>query len=324
MAFARRMTAGDICKEALALQGLPVPVTISTNSTDVTARQMWALLRTSGRRMCKPVQTHRWQVLTREWIIITEPGKTKYPLPSDFDGFFDLTGWNYTARYPMLTTNEQQWQALKARTLGDMNMTVVYRIAGDMFELHGSPSSANELHISYTSRAWVKLSDSLPDDPHYADAPLGDGDIVMLDPEMMVAALQFAFMTAKGFDTGSISTTLDRLIESAINNDVDAPMLYADAGDEGGPLIGTSGVLWAEGPPGPTGAPGDTGPTGPIGPTGAPGADGSLILLGSHDPSGTDGKDGDFWINTTTNAMFGPKTAGLWSVCLSTTAKWAP
>lgn len=50
---------------------------------------------------------------------------------------------------------------------------------------------------------------------------------------------------------------------------------------------------------------------GPAG-TGTPGTDGSSVLNGSVDPTGGDGDDGDFWINTTTTTIFGPKTAGVW------------
>lgn len=236
--MARRMSAGDICKEALGLQGLPVPVAVVTNTTDPSSKQMWTLLRTVGRRMCKPQRTHRWQVLTREWVLPTVPGKTLYDLPADHDGFLDSTAWNYTSRLPMLgPANDTQWQCLKARSLGASTISIVYRTAGGKFQLYNSPSDSQELHIAYTSRNWVlpaKQSD--PSNPTYADAPVEDGDLVLFDPEMMVAALQHAFMTAKGFDTASMSVTLDGLIEAAINMDSDAPVLSVVASD-GFPLI---------------------------------------------------------------------------------------
>ena len=54
----------------------------------------------------------------------------------------------------------------------------------------------------------------------------------------------------------------------------------------------------AAGGPGPAGA---SGPTGPLGPTG-PG--GNTILSGASDPTASDGVDGDYWLNTTTNYFF--------------------
>jgi integrin beta 8 len=63
------------------------------------------------------------------------------------------------------------------------------------------------------------------------------------------------------------------------------------------------------GPQGPTGA---TGPQGPQGDPGAPGVDGKSVLNGSGAPSGGLGVDGDFYIDTTAEAIYGPKTAGVW------------
>lgn len=56
---------------------------------------------------------------------------------------------------------------------------------------------------------------------------------------------------------------------------------------------------------------GPTGATGATGSTGAAGADGKTVLNGTVDPT-TEGVNGDFYINTTSNEIFGPKTAGAW------------
>ncbi|GAB3773756.1 hypothetical protein GCM10028796_46750 [Ramlibacter monticola] len=235
--MARLMNAGDICKEVLGLMGLPVPNAVSANTNDATSRQIWVLLRQTGRRLMKPTRTHRWQALTREWKLTTVPGKTLYDLPTDHDGFIDSTAWNLASRLPMLGALDAQWQALRARSLGSSTISIVYRTVGEQFEIYNSPGDAQSLSIAYTSRNWVKLAS--PPDPQapYADAPVADGDIVMLDPEMMVAGLQFAFLTAKGFDTTAVATQLDALIEAAIDNDSDAPVLSAVGGGSDYPLL---------------------------------------------------------------------------------------
>jgi hypothetical protein len=45
---------------------------------------------------------------------------------------------------------------------------------------------------------------------------------------------------------------------------------------------------------------------------GIDGIDGNTILNGAGDPAGGNGVNGDFWINTTTWTIFGPKAAGAW------------
>jgi len=102
-----------------------------------------------------------------------------------------------------------------------------------------------------------------------------------------------------------------------------------------GPIgtTGSTGATGATGPTGadstvvgPTGATGSTGPTGPTGITGATGTagtngtngvDGLTILNGSGAPASGLGVNGDFYIDTTANAVYGPKAAGAWGSATS-------
>ncbi|MDD2564560.1 MAG: collagen-like protein, partial [Salinivirgaceae bacterium] len=68
-----------------------------------------------------------------------------------------------------------------------------------------------------------------------------------------------------------------------------------------------------QGPQGEQGPPGEQGEQGEQGMPGNSGIDGRTILNGSDNPSTVDGADDDFYINTSTNTLFGPKTEGIWS-----------
>jgi hypothetical protein len=77
----------------------------------------------------------------------------------------------------------------------------------------------------------------------------------------------------------------------------------------------------ANGTPGPKGDKGDTGATGLQGIQGAPGAtgatgvagaDGKTVSNGTSNPVSGTGVNGDFYINTATNTLFGPKANGAW------------
>jgi hypothetical protein len=52
--------------------------------------------------------------------------------------------------------------------------------------------------------------------------------------------------------------------------------------------------------------------SGGSGGTGPAGADGKTVLNGSGAPSSGLGTNGDFYIDTTADAIYGPKTAGAW------------
>ncbi|AYL96423.1 hypothetical protein [Mucilaginibacter celer] len=63
-----------------------------------------------------------------------------------------------------------------------------------------------------------------------------------------------------------------------------------------------------------------TGPQGPQGTSGANGtngANGKTILNGTVNPANSLGTDGDFYINTSSYYLFGPKAAGLWGTGIS-------
>ena len=63
---------------------------------------------------------------------------------------------------------------------------------------------------------------------------------------------------------------------------------------------------------GPTGATGAQGMQGATGATGVAGADGKTVRNGTSDPVSGTGVDGDFYINTAANTLFGPKANGAW------------
>jgi hypothetical protein len=83
------------------------------------------------------------------------------------------------------------------------------------------------------------------------------------------------------------------------------------AGQQGaiGPTGPPGAASTVPGPQGPQGNPGTSGATGPAGPQGNPG---NTVLYGAADPASGLGADGNFYINTTTHFMFGPKAAGTW------------
>lgn len=73
-------------------------------------------------------------------------------------------------------------------------------------------------------------------------------------------------------------------------------------------------AIGATGPTGPTGA---TGPQGPAGSSGTNGTDGKTILNGVVGPTAGDGTNGDFWLDTATDILYGPKAAGTWPAGVS-------
>lgn len=82
------------------------------------------------------------------------------------------------------------------------------------------------------------------------------------------------------------------------------------AGPQG--IQGLQGVQGIPGPQGATGAQGLQGVAGTNGLNGIDGLNGNTVLHGNSNPSTMDGVDGDFYLNTVTYELFGPKSAGVW------------
>ena len=72
---------------------------------------------------------------------------------------------------------------------------------------------------------------------------------------------------------------------------------------------GTTGATGATGPQGIAGA---QGPQGVTGLQGVAGSNGNTILNGTSNPTSSIGNNGDFYLNTSTNVLFGPKTTSGW------------
>jgi Collagen triple helix repeat (20 copies) len=76
--------------------------------------------------------------------------------------------------------------------------------------------------------------------------------------------------------------------------------------------IGAAGAVGAPGPTGPAGQAGPIGNTGPAGPQGPPGTNGNTVLNGTGAPASTVGNDGDFYVDTAADVLYGPKANGTW------------
>ena len=92
-------------------------------------------------------------------------------------------------------------------------------------------------------------------------------------------------------------------------NGLSAYQIWLNTGNTGTEAQFLTALRGATGAQGIQGA---TGQQGIAGTNGTNGLDGKTILNGNQDPTNSTGNNGDFYINTTTNLLFGPKTSGAW------------
>ena len=116
-----------------------------------------------------------------------------------------------------------------------------------------------------------------------------------------------------------------------LTGNIKGPQGNAGATGPQGPAgaTGPTGLTGATGPQGPAGATGLQGPAGATGATGPAGAqgiagtngingtNGTAVLNGNTNPAAGTGVNGDFYINTATNTLYGPKANGAWPAGVS-------
>jgi hypothetical protein len=135
----------------------------------------------------------------------------------------------------------------------------------------------------------------------------------------LVSAINFA---SKEGSMGGLPAELDMDFEASVPQGIQGTK--GDTGLTGatGPQgpVGATGPQGIKGETGATGPPGPQGPqglTGTTGPRGATGLDGKTILSGTSAPPSSVGNVGDFYLNTATSAMYGPKTESGWGSATS-------
>ncbi|WP_242394851.1 phage adaptor protein [Anaeromyxobacter oryzisoli] len=218
-------TAGNIVNRAAIQLGLLGVSVAQANdpfaSQDPNFVQLCELLTSVGDDLNGK---HNWPQLRQECVIVTVAGQNVYPLPADFHEMIDQSGWNRSARLPLIgPLRSQEWQYLKARALG-MYISVVFRQAGGNLEINPGMAvpAGTTIAFEYESSRWVQSAGAAAPDKA---APTIGTDVVCYDSELAIAALKLAWLEAKGFDTAAAAERYEAKLEHAIGKSTGAPTL---------------------------------------------------------------------------------------------------
>ncbi len=144
-----------------------------------------------------------------------------------------------------------------------------------------------------------------PAGPAGATGPAGpQGPTGATGPQGPAGADGSTVLNGTGAPASTVGNNGDFYLDTA------ADVLYGPKAGGTWPATGTSLV----GTPGPAGATGPAGPQGLTGPQGPAGADGSTLLNGTGAPAVSVGHDGDFYLDTAADVLYGPKAGGTWPV----------
>jgi hypothetical protein len=188
-------------------------------STDPNILQLCSLLKRGGRAL---MRAHPWTQLQTAYTFPTVNGTASYALPTDFNRILDGTAWNRSSQLPMHgPLNAQQWEAEKARATVSTGRQF-FRIFGNLFYIHATPSSAETVAYEYISRYWVDTGGGTTPD---AESPTTAADSLFLDPDLLVADLKLRFLRAKGFDASAAQLDYEAAWATATGADSAAPVI---------------------------------------------------------------------------------------------------
>lgn len=178
--------------------------------------------------------------------------------------------------------------------------------SGGSITMVSAPASGNTISIIRNAAPTQTLdlgdNDALP-----AESLESGLDRLALAVQRALDKAERAIRLSDGF-SGTFDPTFPGVITAGYIpkiNDAGTALEFLDPSELTGPP-GPAGADGAQGDPGPAGADGADGADG------APGADGKTLRYGTTAPSNGLGNDGDFYIDTVANMVYGPKASGTW------------
>lgn len=148
-------------------------------------------------------------------------GKTKYPMPSDYDRLINRTQWDKTRHWEVLgPETAQMWQWLKSGWIAT-GPRIRYRIMGGYYQIWPMITGAESLGYEYLSSYWVRDSSGNP-----KAAFTADDDVCIFSDALMINGIKMRYFGVKGFDATRFEATFNRQLNIAKANDAGAGILH--------------------------------------------------------------------------------------------------
>jgi len=215
------MSLLTICQSVLRETGFN-NLTAIASSSDENARRLFGLANREGKALMK---RHDWTVLQKEHTFSTANGTANYALPSDFDRFIKVTGWdrtNYWALQGPITP--QEWQLIKSG-ITQTGPRRRYRIKPssqtNYIYLDPTPTTTDSLVFEYISNQFCQSSGGTAQSAFAADGDLGIGDFEYL----ITLGIKWRWLAALGLSYAEERREYDLELERAIARDGDQPKL---------------------------------------------------------------------------------------------------
>lgn len=230
MAFqiVRNETLIAACNTVAGLIGYP-STKDAVGSQDPKMQQIVATINMAAKDL---LSMYDWQEMVREGRISVFQdymGQTEkeYSLPEDYLKFVDQTQNNLTTKMPSRNPMAAvQWQAVKTLMPG-LAVQTMWRVKGNKICFLYPTVEPQTLQFEYISCAWVQDAD---DATVFKNVANKNGDLFLLDPDLIVQLGRARWLEINGFDSGAAMRDFQRLYDNRTGGATGAPVLNMSGG----------------------------------------------------------------------------------------------
>lgn len=212
-----------IVQNVAAMVSYPIP-NDPAGDPDPAVRQMVQAVNMAGTEL---LAMYDWQELTKTYTIEIEqdaPGQKEkaFDLPEDFYDWIDQTQWNATNRFPALgPVSPQMWQQLLIRPVLP-TLSFYWQVRDNKLYILAPQESPQFFNFFYQSAAWVKDQDN----PNlYKNRATKNGDIILLDAQVMTLFTRVKWLEMKGFDSSAAMRDFQVSYENRKASEKGSPVL---------------------------------------------------------------------------------------------------
>lgn len=213
------MTVLDIVRAVCANIGIQTPNSL-IGSTDNGVNQLRSLLNKAGSGIASRSNIG-WQALIKEATFVTVADEdqgavsTIIGAANSFRHIVGETMWNRTTAEPIFGSSDaRMWQGFKAFNFTGPHPE--FRIRNNRLLLLPAPSAGQNVYFEYASRNWLISADGTAT----RSSIVSDGDIPLIDEEILQLSLEWRWLKSKGLDYAEDFQEYERRIVDALANDV--------------------------------------------------------------------------------------------------------
>lgn len=209
--------------------GFPRPSFVAS-STDQLARQMLSLANKELREISKK---YNWPKLVKDYTIPIVAGVATYDLPDDYRSWVSESAYRTGDYWGVRgSVSPQEWQYRKREMLNSLDQ-MAFRLYGNPLQVHFNPmpAQADSFTFEYVSSSYVTTVTN-----DFAPEYVNDGDVSVIDEDLVQIGLKWRAMRAKGLEYSAELAEYNAVIPREYSKAIASPIVHVGGNSHRSPL----------------------------------------------------------------------------------------